>query len=429
MQDVNLTQAAIDAALVPAAGALTGFGPAASKGALGELGAKIAPHLAETTTGIKAPYVRKAYDILDEITPEAGMLDKVEQTREGVKATIGSARRTAGEKLNESYEEIGVQIDTRGILAPFIALRQKLERRLAETPNDVVLQERYETLDRYINNRFKDYPGKISGVTAEDLMRELKADAGHYKIRGGTVGHLTGQPVETQQMGLAANEAYHSIREQLDEIPEAANVRKYRDEYRSLAQAAETLDKYTTSAEHTEKNLKAALRKDGVALEKLKKIDKEYGTNIVDRAEELYAYELFANPNLFPMSAGGTTSTTRSLFTGAIGGGLGGAAGAALGEQISPSLAPYGQYIGGGIGAGAASILGGPRAVKQYMRGLKLLDKAKGAGAVGVRPTQQAILVGSEISETPESVWEFLREQQMLMNEYPPLPPEFERRR
>lgn len=117
-----------------------------------------------------------------------------------------------------------------------------------------------------------------------------------------------------------------------------------------LRQANEALSKLHKIEENINKNLIAPGKSESAILAAggatagrnrlyLKEMGNILGKDVVGEAENLSAAAAFGNPNIMPKSSGGTTSTSRTLISGALGTIFGGPVGGVVGAVITSPLA------------------------------------------------------------------------------------------
>ena len=130
-----------------------------------------------------------------------------------------------------------------------------------------------------------------------------------------------------------------------------------------------------------------------VLLERLGETDAMFGTDNLEKARLLDASNVFAKPSLDPISAGGTTSTSRTIPASA---GLG-SIGYWLGANFIPGQG--GAGLGAGLGVGLGSMLGAPATIKKVVKyGGKAENLAKKLRGMSPVPPQAA----------PISAWQAL---------------------
>lgn len=118
---------------------------------------------------------------------------------------------------------------------------------------------------------------------------------------------------------------------------------------------------------------------------KVGQLDKKYGTNLLDDAENITASRLNQDASYFTPSVGGVTSTSRA----AVGQALGGATGAFIGSQVSDEPESLGGYA---KGAAIGALMTSPRAFMNY---LKMAEKASKIPA-GARESAWNLLMNKE---------------------------------
>lgn len=203
-------------------------------------------------------------------------------------------------------------------------------------------------------------PDQITPQTAWEIQDQLKTMANFHNIKGTFQARYgAGATGAEKALSNASAEAVGVINKQLDE---AANTSGLKKEYTQLSRLQEKLQKYFKDPEKTEKTLlQLDAKSKGAARKTVDELESVVGnTGVRDNANLLESYSYFQNPELLPISSGGTTSTSRTLGLSSAFealGGLGGEKGRALGRAVG-------------------SVAGGPKAVKAAIKTGKSLSKA-----------------------------------------------------
>lgn len=274
------------------------------------------------------------YDIADDVT------NKVKQSFFEKKKEVGQA---IGKKLQESNQSI-VTDDL------FQPLNQKLaELSQSKRAATEAGKAEIEALGEFISQNRKGLPDQIDAQTAFEIQDVFKQSGNLQNIKGGYQARYgNNASAVSKSISDASLGAYRKTNEALDKAANTAGVKK---EYSQIAKLQDKLEKYFNDPEKTFKTLSSIDAPSKVGAKKtVETLEKELGKNlgIKDQADLIEAYRFFQDPELLPVSGGGTTSTSRTLsLQGALEavGGLGGEKGAALGRAIG-------------------NVAGGPKAVK-----------------------------------------------------------------
>lgn len=172
-------------------------------------------------------------------------------------------------------------------------------------------------------------------------------------------------------------------------------------DYRANRELLRTLYTKFNTPEKSVRTLKTLNNKANTPLlNRLKQFDAINGTGVTQKARLVSLWDTMYNPSWDALSSGGTTSTSRTLKTGALGSGVG----YGLGLLTSiPGVAPVAAAIGGTLGTMGSS----PAAVKGYLLGNQALNKIPIAGALkrGVEEQMGRIPYGGAI---PSSAWNLM---------------------
>lgn len=381
-----------DVAVSGAVGALSPvlFGTGATAGQIAKLAALkgMAPEvLAQTQRSMVTKGVEKAFPTIAAAT--SGKTTKAIQTymarkpevdaliQEGPDAAANVAEETAAqvktaffEKKRDVGQKMAVQIKGSDNLIPTSDLFTPLEDRYASlagsqratTPSG---QAELEALRQEIDALKTGLPEQITPQTAWELQDRFKSMSDFQNLKG-TFQSRYGKNASGAEKALseAAADSYRVTNKKLNEAADTAGVKK---EYSELSRLQEKLQKYFKDPEVTERTLMQLDKKSKGAVRKtVDELDKTVGnTDIRDTANILEAYSAFQNPELLPVSSGGTTSTSRTL-------------------SLSGGLEAFGGLFGEGgrkVGHAVGSVAGGPAAIKAAINVGKFASKAGSAPA------------------------------------------------
>lgn len=204
-------------------------------------------------------------------------------------------------------------------------LKKDLQDKFFVKKTDIVPDENGEMVEvtRFIPK------GVVSGKEAMNIKQSLKKLTSIFRT-------FEGAPVQDQNVMAAGNEIYAAYSNALDNVIAAADgagppgelLGKYKDikvierELLPIFDSRITTEKYFNSLDN-----KGRMGYKKAAYE----IDAKYGTHLVDAADMVNLKNTFGKPSWNPVSSGGTTSTSRSLDTQAIGNAVGGVTGNVLG--------------------------------------------------------------------------------------------------
>jgi hypothetical protein len=355
---------------------------------------KITPALGELSSGIDSDVIRYARDNLDKF-------DEVDKS--GAKNWIGPKRKEAVDLFKQAKENVGSQIGdaVKGSSAP-VDLSAGMQRfkdhydelkSLNQTP---AVKEEIDALKATFGHVFGqdiDSEALSTVVDPHNAWRAVKAlgDEGSIKsgVRGSLESGLEKQTTANKNVMGLARTAAGDISESLGaSVPELDGLNS---KYKELIDLQQSLKSYFKSDKSAWKSLfSMGSPQKRVDLEDLARLDQLTGSNAVDTSKFVTAYRNFSNAPWLAKSAGGTTSTSRTVPAALAGAGLGYWAGANSG--VGQGGAGVGAALGGALGA----TVGGPKALRAYMKmgnaGGKLADVLRSAPG---RPLQSA----------PASVW------------------------
>jgi hypothetical protein len=213
-------------------------------------------------------------------------------------------------------------------------------------------------------------PKTVSPERAWSIMKVLDdiGDAAKVQQFGQRFGPT--EAVANKQTGNAALSAAEAINETLDVASKGRFDKEFNKPYSQVAQAEQVLspwfnDKTKQRAYSKLSNL--FNQPNAPTFEKIQEIDQLLpNADIVGTADLVKAHKVFAQPQWFPRSAGGTTSTSRSVPGQEAAAEAGYAGGAHLGKGFGRVMSYLARM--------AAGPVTGPRAIKGYVRAGKRLD-------------------------------------------------------
>jgi len=329
-------------------------------------GAKAAfPAIARGTSGIPT----KAVETYINRTPEVDALiaqgpdaatNVAEETSKQIKDQFFTKKKEVGEALSKTISGSDNTIVTSEIFLPLEKRIQQLSQ--SERSLTPAGQAEIEAIRSQIDSLKEGLPDQISPQTAWELQDKLK-DMSDFRNIKGTFQARFGSNASGAEKTLA-NAAADSVNVVNRELEKVAGTAGKKSEYKALSDLQKKLNKYFSTPEATERTLlqldkpsKGAMRQTVDNLESF-----TGPTGVREKADLLEAYSYFQQPELLPISSGGTTSTSRSL-------GL---------SSAFEALGALGGEKGRAAGRAFGSIAGGPASVKGTIKAAKAGHKALG---------------------------------------------------
>jgi hypothetical protein len=368
----------------------------------------VAPFLGEAASGVDRDVLRWASEPqnLAKIREAESNVSSVEIFKDLSDKFIDSAkeqRRSIGEELGSKLKMVKGEVDFTSAAKPFDDLLAKYEKRALQLDTPAA----YADYD-FIEKTLKEYlpeGRKLEASSAFSLKDSLNDISGIRKSPSAGIDTraFTQSAVEKDLERTAKTAAAN-----LDEtIAKAAGevggeVKALHKKYADSVQDVKLTNQMFKDEATTERSLKQLVTSGGITKRKsVHELSKRLGIPVDDAAKEAVAISALAKGSPFAISSKGAVSTAKSM--GAAG--LGGIIGYNIGTG---SNLPGGGYTGAGVGAGLGALMGGPTAMKQYMR-------ANAAANRTGRSIQRALpavtgLPGST-AQTGINVW-----QQMLEN-------------
>lgn len=370
----------------------------------------IAPWIGEKMSGRSKESIKnlaKNFDYVDNMERSGSFLDELENF-------LGTTRTQFSEKADEIGGRLAKDIDAAGEKVNLSKAKGLLQRRIdelealrkeADTPVLRNQIDRAESAKRELfglaDDPAREVADEVSGTAAWKIQQDLKPVAEVNKIGDGIANRTAkGTPVDEKRLKNAALGAYHAINEELDRVTKGLSTVS-KEQYTELKRIQGILDpvfKDEKTALRTLRNLDGQSQQ--IVLEALQKAEK-MGIKVVDDAEKIMAAAQWAKASSIPLSAQGSTSTSRTIPLAVVGGSLGSLAGYQAGGGYS------GAAVGGGTGAALGAFLGGPAAIKAAIRAGRMTEK-QAAKLAPLVPRQQILTPGAQIGA--KSVWDLMRE-------------------
>lgn len=347
----------------------------ASQSGLVTRGVKAAfPSVARVTSGIPteatSTYINRMPEVDDLIAqgPDAAA-NVAETTHKQVQDAFFAKKKEVGEALAKQVKGSPNLIGRDKLFEPLENRIQAMTNsELSMTPKG---QAEIEALRQELISMKEGLPDMISPSTAWELQDQMKQMANFQNVKG-TFQARYGANASGAEKALAdaAGDSYRVINKELEQAAGAAGKKS---EYSQLSRLQDKLQKYFKDPEATERTLlQLDAKSKGAARKTVKALDEVTGgTPVKDNAKLLEAYSYFQNPELLPMSTGGTTSTSRTLGLSSLFEAVGGLAG----------------QKGAQVGRAAGAVAGGPKAVKAAIKA------GKAASQLGAIPQRAAPLM------------------------------------
>lgn len=331
-------------------GGLTALGIGASKlyqGAkslapkVNDLGKKAFSKVASALTGetdqnIKT-FIDKNAEINALIKNSGGDIpEAADQVRQKMTKDIQSFKTEMGKKIGQALDSVSPEkaVPAGDIILPLEQAKQKINANLRP--------EEIQALDDIITKL-----QKVSGKENSFSLKELN-DVKEYLQEMAKPSYMKGGQIFTpgKDFQQAAKLAARDARQLLNEaVPELANANNKLTQLHNLE---DQMNRNLIASGKPESALIAAGSGNGRNTKGLQRMGQLIGSDLVGEAQKLASTKAFANPNLLPMSAGGTTSTSRTLLSSGVGAALGGPAGAVISTALSSPMALK-QAINAGV--------------------------------------------------------------------------------
>lgn len=434
-KDIQAGPIAVQGVSGAAAPLLFGAGPA--KGAIGAgydfASQKVFPKIGQAISGVPAKTILTASEKMPEIKKleQEGVTDFAEKAHENISQGLQDAKTKVGQQIQAGIEGAGGSIDASAAKKPFEDLLNKLQTQwdniktpeVKEKMKDVADQLKYyfskepvkdPTTGQLVLDSYGNPVTEVMSLSPQQAfgLKQSMADLGDLdKVKAtGIKSSLSGMSPAQKEIAIAARKSKSALDEGIGQAVDAADsatggMSNLRSQYRDLNNMQDYLEPYFKTPEKTYNTMRNMGGKNKeVLMESLQNMDQKYGTNSMDNAKTLDAYNYFGNPTFNPLSSGGTTSTTRSIPLAGVG--LG--AGYYLGNKI------HAGPLLGGLGMMAGGTMGSPAALRQYMNvgsGIRAIGNALSpvAPAVGQAGLN---LYNRQDNMAPQSPWSLFPNQQ-----------------
>lgn len=361
---------------------------------------KITPKLGELSSGVSSDVIRNTRDNLDEVVKieKQGLTPTVSKLRNEVVDAINSKKMQVGKAIENSLDSADQPVSILPALDEFDDQITKLEKQLDKNPSETLKAK----LDKVLAAKTEIFGEEPSQVLypreAWELAKDLEVLSKANKADASGLGGATATLAE-ERFKRTAGDASKRLREGI--ATATAN---------QAEGGTGLLNKAYQNVEADRKMLKTLLKNDSttykkltninspsnrVEFEKLKQIDKEYGTSILRNADLMRSFKTFGDAPWLAVSAKGSTSTSRTIPAALVGGALGYYAGAQSG------LGQGGAGIGAATGGALGAFIGGPKALRFYMQSQRNLAKM----------AEQGKKLGLGPQATTKSIWEMMRER------------------
>lgn len=373
----------------------------------------IAPWIGEKLSGRTRESIKNYANNIDYVdkfeTGEKSFLDELESFIANTKGKFYGKQNEVGSRLSKDIKGAGRKVDMTQAIS--------------------ILDEEIDRIQKIAD--LEEAAGGVSKVTAEQLNRakSLKDDIFGKNFGPEIDAELAW--VKKQQTGKAAevNRMTDGITSRLpsgtyvdDRMLKNSALQTYKAIDDAINAATNSLSS-VSSAEYAElKRIQSILapvfKDEKTALRTLRNLDSESQTVIVDaikKAQEMgidinddalkiMAAAQWSKPASVALSAGGSTSTSRTIPAAVIGGSLGSLAGYQMGGGYT------GATVGGGVGAAAGAFLGGPAAIKAAIKLNRAAKKFSNNYIAPVIPRQQVLTPAGTVGA--KGIWDLMREEE-----------------
>ena len=325
-----------------------------SKGAkvAGGVAKKAASSLSGLPKSVIETYMEHPAEINKMIT--SGIEGLPTQIHTEVKDTIQAAIKKTGSELADTIKQSGGKVDMTKVAQSFDDAIKEAEDMYYKNPTEINL-DNYDTI-KNIKDKYIGQGGTIDPDAAFRLQQDLK-ELTKFAPKERVTGNLQGLPTDTKTIAKAARDSYAELNRQFETLT-AGKSQQLKDTYSKYMSMQKDVDALMGDSDKTFRTLKTANNPAKKMIkEKIKNIDKEFGTDLENKVNLMEAYSHLENPSLVPISSGGATSTSRTLTGAGVGGAIGGGLGSAFG---APGL-------GATVGSTAGTMAASPAAIKKYM--------------------------------------------------------------
>lgn len=220
-------------------------------------------------------------------------------------------------------------------------------------------------------------PSQLTAQQLFDMKQQLKDMADAYGGRGGLLSKLSMKeaPMVSKKFEADMMGAIKHVDGLIDQATSGASAQA-RSQYAKLSRVADQADRYFSTPEKTFGTLSnISSRAKAPARRIMKEADTAFGTNLEQTGKLLESAKYFNDPAWFPISSGGTTSTSRTISGAATGGYL-------ARQLLGPEFSEAGAILG--------SVGQSPKAVKSvYIPASEMLGQIPGLAETGIQASQK----------------------------------------
>lgn len=359
---------------------------------------------------------KKLVSSLDQVAAE----ELTQQAAAQARGAVGQSRKAAGQALQNAMEQAGNKtvniVDFKKMLEDAAAMpksalkNQSAQELYADMQGKIKgiltkVEEVPESLQLSPQGILEKVPAGIkevpipSELTAQqlfDMKQQLKEMADAYGGRTGLLSKLAMKdaPMVSKKFEADMMGAIKRVDDLIDNATSGASA-DARAQYAKLSKTADAADRYFSTPEKTFGTLSnISSRAKAPARRIMQEADKAFGTNLEQTGKILESAKYFNEPSWFPISSGGTTSTSRTISGAATGGYL---ARSLLGPEFSE------------VGALLGSVGQSPKAVKSvYVPASEMIGAIPSVAGQGIAASQKY---------APAQMWMKLLEEQKKQGE------------
>lgn len=340
----------------------------------------------ETEKNIKT-FVEKNAEVNKIIADSGGDIGTAADTmRETLSKQISGFRQSMNQKIGSALDAVSPEKTI--VVDDVISGLDRVKARL----NNNLKPEEISQIDE-LADRVRAVAGEAQKVSLKELheIQDFLQDRakGSY-LKGGQIF----VPGKTSQQAAKAGAREAKI--MLDKL--APEIKEANSKLFQLHKIEENINKNLIAPGKSETALLAAGgASQGRNRRYLEALGNTIGKDVIGEAEKLSSAAAFANPNLLPKSAGGTTSTTRTLVSGGLGTALGGPVGGAVSAVMTSPMVLKQAIQSGAVSKRALDQMMG-RSVEMSERGLgevvKFLNTPNGQAIFNQVLNQQRVAEG-----------------------------------
>ncbi len=411
-QEISPEQVGISGALgaaFPAAGqALSKVTKPAYEFATRTVAPKISEYLSGVPSNIYKKYIEKP-ELIKKVAQDPNLeIDLI--------SDIQKALRPLDKKVSEIGKEQELILSKASTPVNISSVKQSIKEKIAGLqgkiadenigPNSVEgealqgLQDFYQKrLTNKVGENLLEKPDLVSPKAAYSLKKSLE-DLAEAGTSGADISKVASKSQkEIMSTGIEAQRILgDTLKEQIPGLAETQG------KYAKAIAARQTAASFFGDPKKSEQTIRSfgGDSKKYLRAQLSKNLSKEDAMNLVDKIETYQAANLLGTKSaMLPISAQGTTSTTRSLAAAGIGAGLGGYLGRSADEGGAAGSA-LGYTAGGALGA----MLGGPAAQRAYYNAL---IRSEALGKQATPALRQ--LYYQQLAPAAKSAWETLQEE------------------